>query len=252
MVEGIGVSSGRCLVAALAWMALVAAPALAAGATVRAEVPTRGCPTGGQTGDLPPPHLPARVTVAVPAGTAAGLAYYRAAWRRGILAPAGWTCAGTSGSTGHTLTVAPPGTDLAGETPQTGPAVIRSLIGGGTSGRFRVAAVAARAFPAYRGFARGVAAEGGEDPIVFSPYPGDRMTRPARDTVVFATPAGAEGLGTLTLAPAGAVDGFARIGGDPKAPDLDYLAIRLGPADAAATAAILAQALAPEPEPAGR
>ena len=113
-------------------------------------VPVVGCPADGQTGPMSPSGLPRSVTIQAAPGQAERLAYFKAEPTGGVLAPRGWKCFGRYGSSGDLLTVAPPEAKqmlrlLEGKT--TGPVVMLTELLGGTSGRFAVAAVAARVFP---------------------------------------------------------------------------------------------------------
>jgi hypothetical protein len=99
----------------------------------------------------------------------------------------------------------------------TGPAIQISVSSGGTSGRFEVAKVIARVFPAYKQFAQDVIAEGIEPASDFpsGPYPNDKLTDRGKNVVKFETPANTEGLGTDSrlLPNAGPIDGVAMITG---------------------------------------
>jgi hypothetical protein len=179
----------------LALLALASAGAASAAAPAR--VPFVGCPSDGQEGPRPVPGSGA--VPRVPAAAAAQLAYY-AISELGVLAPRGWHCFGLEGSNGSTLIVTPEAhgvRDLLDQpTPLRGPAVQISMSFGGTSGRFEVAKVIARAFPAQMAFARRVAAEGIGDPLPHGPYRSDHMVRLRPTAVGYTTPAGREGLGT--------------------------------------------------------
>jgi hypothetical protein len=170
----------------------------AAAAAGPASVPFVGCPSDGQQGPQPAPRRGA--VPAVPAPAAAQLAYY-ASGDLGVLAPRGWHCFGLYGSNGSILIVTPEphgARDLLASPPSPlrGPAVQISSSSGGTSGRFEVANVIARAFPAQMAFARRVAAEGIGDPLPRGPYPTDHMARLRPNAAGYTTPAGREGLGT--------------------------------------------------------
>jgi hypothetical protein len=187
--------------AALGW-----AGAAAAAAPMR--VPFVGCPSDGQMGPEPAPH--SGTVPRLPAAAAAGLAYYSAsgAWgNHAVLAPRGWYCFGLYGSNGSMLIVTPQrlgARELLGHDshPLRGPGVQSTVSLGGTSGRFEVARIIARAFPAQMDFARRVAAEGLDDPLPSGPYPTDRMVRLRPTAVGYRTPAGRQGLGTSSrLAP---------------------------------------------------
>jgi hypothetical protein len=92
-----------------------------------------------------------------------------------------------------------------------------SVSSGGTSGRFEVAKVIARVFPAYKQFAQNVIAEGLEPAGDFpsGPYPNDKLTDRGKNIVEFETPANTQGLGTDSrlLPNAGLIDGVAMITG---------------------------------------
>ena len=226
---------------ALAAAAWAGAAATAAGP---ARVPFVGCPSDGQLGPQPAPRegrVPAQ-----PARNAAQLAYY-ASRDLGVLAPRGWHCLGLEGSNGSILIVTPEPhsfDDLQNGGGLRGPAVQLSVSFGATSGRFEVARVIARAFPAYMGFARRVAAEGIGDPLPSGPYPTDHMVRLRPTAVAYTTPADRRGLGTDSrLAPDDRpIDGLVVL--DPSGDmNLVKLDVRLAPADAGLANPILNAAL---------
>ncbi len=172
----------------------------------QASVPFVGCKSDGQAG---PADAPAGTTraVPIPASAARQLAYYKAAKGFGVLAPRDWYCFGTYGSAGASLYVspdpiAPAALFSANWSGFTGPAIQISLSDGGTSGRFQVARVVARVFPAHRAFADQVITEGivkGIDDagaVPFGPWPADELTYKSGEIVEFQTPAGTQGLGT--------------------------------------------------------
>jgi hypothetical protein len=185
----------------LALLALVSAGGAAAAGPAR--VPFVGCASDGQQGPQRAPLSrrapPASAVPAVPAAVVPQLAYYDSGVF-GVLAPRGWHCFGLEGSNGSILIVTPErhgARDLLQRMrPLRGPAVQLSLRLGDTSGRFEVARVIARAFPAYMDFARRVAAEGIGDPLPRGPYRTDRMVQLGPNAVGYTTPAGREGLGT--------------------------------------------------------
>lgn len=167
------------------------------GAALAESVPFVGCRSDGQAGPLPAPRP--RATPQVAPAAARQLAYY-AIEHDGVLAPRGWHCFGLYGSNGGILIVTPEphGTRdlLLRPQPLRGPAVQRTVSLGGTSGRFAVARMIARAFPAHMDFARRVAAEGLGDPLPAGPYRTDNMVQLRPNAVGYRTPAGREGLGT--------------------------------------------------------
>ena len=145
---------------------LSATPALAQPALVPASFV--GCPADGQTG---PEAAPASAAIPqLPPAAAQALAYY-AGPDLGVLAPRGWHCAETYGSDGNNLLVTPqpltPG-ELISAPPYiaTGPAVQTSISMGDTSGRFEVAEIADRIFPAAHAFVASVQAENLAPPTI--------------------------------------------------------------------------------------
>lgn len=214
------------------------APAAAgsAQAAVMVSVPFVGCAQDGQGGPQPAPTGPAK-TLQLDAATADKLAYYSAGDAGGVLGPRGWSCFGIYGSDASILFIAPNpiqssdamSTDWSG----LGGSMIQvGLHSGDTSGRFAVAKVIARVFPAHMAFARSVIAEGIEPAGDFptGPFPGDAMTMKGDQVVEYRTPAGSEGLGTSAsrLKPNGdPISGVAILRG--QTPDLLFAAVRLPP-----------------------
>jgi hypothetical protein len=176
-----------------------------ASAEVRSRVPFVGCSSDGQTGPIAAPAGKDKY-LRTATETAARLAYYAAAQQKfGILGPRSWHCFGTYGSSGSTLYVSPEPLDsktvLSPKwTGFTGPAIQLSLLDGQTSGRFDIARVIARVFPASRSFVDGVIDERIEpaSSFVFGPYSTDQLVYldKEKQLVEFETPAQTEGLGT--------------------------------------------------------
>ena len=111
----------------------------------------------------------------------------------------------------------------------TGPAIEVDAIDGGTSGRFSVARVIARAFPKHRAFVQSVIDlfDSAED-YTFSPYPGDKLIYKSDRVVEYRTPPKSEGLGTMTSrlqSNEDPIDGVAILQG--QTPDLLLLSVRL-------------------------
>jgi len=129
----------------------------------------------------------------------------------------------------------------------TGPAIQFSVSDGGTSGRFEVAKMVARVFPAHRDYARSIIAEGfgpaSEYP--FGPFPSDHLTYKGKDLVEFTTPAHRNGLGTMSwLLPSDQpIAGFALL---TIGPDVDtellHLSFRLPPSLSFLAAPLIQQA----------
>jgi hypothetical protein len=195
-----------------------------------AAVPSLGCRADGQSGPLPAPDVTGRL-LRIDSIQARQLAYYKAEYGPGVLAPQGWNCFETYGSSGESLTVTPPD---AGNAPnlanvQPGPMVQLTTRSGDTSGRFTVAQVMARIFPLEKDFVKQVIDEGIESASDFpsGPYPADRLVYRNDRIVEYETPAGATGLGTMMGVPTNnaPVRGVAMLHGP--APDLWLLQIRL-------------------------
>ena len=213
------------------------AQAKPATSTAVSQVPFVGCASDGQAGPQAAPTGPAKA-VAISAAAAERLAYYKAQYGPGVLAPRGWHCFSTYGSDGSNLFVSPDAIDSATLLSVdwkgfTGPAIQISIAEGGTSGRFEVAKVIARVFPAYKQFAHNVIAEGIEPASDFpsGPYATDKLTYRGTNTVEFETPANAAGLGTDSrlLPNASPIDGVDLISGQDT--DLIQLSARVSAKD---------------------
>lgn len=210
-------------------------------------VPFVGCASDGQVGPLKAPSGKS-LAVAIPAGMAQRLAYYKAEYGIGVLAPRGWNCFSTYGSNGANLFVSPNPIDskalfsldwkgFAGQVVEV------SDLDGGTSGRFEVAKVIARVFPAYKAFAQSVIAEGIEpaSDFPFDPYPSDKLTYRAKNVVEFETPANTQGLGTDSRLQMNAspIDGVAIVTGADT--DLTQLSARVPASDSDLIPTMVAQ-----------
>ena len=167
-------------------------------------MPFVGCEADGQVGPVKAPRGQSKV-VSISAAAAQRLAYYKSAYGAGTLAPRGWRCFGTYGSSGSGLYVGPEPirpADLFSPNWKgfSGPVIQISLEDGGTSGRFGVARTIARVFPAHSEFVQDVVAEGIEPASSFpsGPYPNDKLTYRNGETVEFQTPGDTEGLGTAS------------------------------------------------------
>jgi hypothetical protein len=209
--------------------------ALAQPQKVATPVPFVGCESDGQVGPVKAPTGKSKL-VSISADTAKHLAYYKSEQGFGVLAPRGWSCIGVYGSNGYALYVSPErvtaSTLFSSTWPGfTGPVI--ELVGetGDTSGRFSIARVIARVFPAQKSFVERVIAEGIEPASSFpvGPYPEDKLTYRSKRLVEYETPASAEGLGTNSRLKKNAypIRGVAILIGD--TPDLMLLAVRLPP-----------------------
>jgi hypothetical protein len=196
-----------------------------------ARVPFVGCPSDGQVG---PMDAPKGVSMSFPISPAAAkqLAFYQSANGPGVLAPRGWHCFGTYGSSGDATFISPEAIDDGrimgtGWKGFSGPAIEFSRRYGDTSGRFAVAAIMARVFPSHKQFVQRVLAEHLVQSLESGPYPADRLTYRGKNMVEFQTPPNSKGLGTDTgLQPnSSPVSGVAILFGS--TPDLLLLQVRL-------------------------
>lgn len=166
------------------------------------SVPFVGCASDGQVGPRKAPHGKTK-SVPLPLALANQLAYYQAEDGSGVLAPRGWHCFSTYGSSGSSLFVAPQTIDsklvfLEKWKGFSGPVVQISDSLGGTSGRFEVASIIARVFPAHKAFVANVVAEGIQTAADFPsvPYPKDKLRYRSKEVVEYETPPQTDGLGT--------------------------------------------------------
>ncbi len=201
------------------------------------QVPFVGCASDGQVGPQAAPTGKIKA-VAIPAAAAERLAYYKAEYGPGVLAPRGWHCFSTYGSNGGSLFISPDPIDSKALFSNDwkgfpGQAIQISYVSGGTSGRFEVAQVIARVFPAYKKFVQNVIAEGIEpaSDFPFGPYANDKLTYRGKNIVEFETPASTEGLGTDSrlLPNTSPIDGVAIITGVDT--DMTKLSARLSAED---------------------
>jgi hypothetical protein len=208
------------------------------------SVPFVGCPSDGQTGPVKAPGGKAPA-VLIGAKLADRLAYYSSAQDLGVLAPRGWHCFGTYGSGGEQVFVSPEpvnAKDLFSDDWNgfLGTAVQLDHSYGGTSGRFNVAEIIARVFPAYQWFAASVNRElSPPDKFSFGPNPKETLTYKTKTVVEYLTPAQTDGLGThfgLKKNDASIVGAAALV---ERVPDSLLLAVRLPPVLAGLTPAII-------------
>lgn len=151
--------------------AVFVCPAESQQANARATVPFVGCKSDGQVGPRRAPG--GRVhRVNLPPETAQHLAFYRAQDTPGVLAPRNWFCFSTYGSSGSTLYVTRTPIRSADVFSYkwagfTGPAIQLSISISDTSGRFEVAQIIARVFPAHRHFVQKLMSETLQPPSHF-------------------------------------------------------------------------------------
>lgn len=202
-----------------------------------AAIPFIGCKSDGQMGPQSAPTGKSQV-LAVSASTAQQLAYYKDKFGFGVFGPRGWHCFGAYGSDGDFLYVSPLPINRADLLSMqwsgfTGPVIQMTNEYGGTSGRFGVAAIIARVFPAYKGFVKDVMNEDIEAGInppnsyASGPYPKDKLTYRGKSIVEYVTAENADGLGTHSRLQKNAIpiSGVAILVGP--TPDLLLLSMRL-------------------------
>jgi hypothetical protein len=224
-------------------MLLMAAGTLAAqNSSATNSVPFVGCKSDGQVGPIEAPAGDA-VSVSVSPQVARELAFYKGAIGVGTLAPRGWYCFGNYGSGGATLWVSerPFRTEeIFGpkRSEPDGPAILVAALDGETSGRFAVAEVISRVFPAYASFAVNVAKEFDLPPFPTGAWPTDILKRKSATVVEYQTPANKDGLGTYLglKKSASSIEGVAILVG--ATPDLLLLSMRL-PADRSELASVI-------------
>jgi hypothetical protein len=174
-------------------------------AILNVDVPFVGCKSDGQVGPQDAP-IGKTKTIAISPQLAQRVAYYKASEGEGVLGPRGWYCFGTYGSDGSNLFVTPlpfKSADLFSNSWKgiSSYGIQISESNGDTSGRFEVAQIIARVFPAHLAFVRRVIAEGVEPTTSFphGPYPTDRLTYKSKEAVEYVTPPNADGLGTKSF-----------------------------------------------------
>jgi hypothetical protein len=231
---------------AAAWL-LLACGLFPASAQTAALVPFVGCAADGQGGPVKAPTGKSK-SLPIPPATAQQLAYYQGYGGLAVLAPRGWHCFSQYGSDGDALFVSPQNISSAQLFSVTwkglpGPAIELSVSSGGTSGRFQVAQIIARVFPAHMSFAQNVIAEGVEPKSDFpvGPFKTDKLNYLSNAAVEYQTPPNVAGLGTQSRLLPGAdpIAGVAILTGADT--DLVQLSARLPPALAGLEAAIIHQ-----------
>lgn len=209
-------------------------------------VPFVGCASDGQSGPVPAPDGASKV-VPISAEVARSLAYYESETGFGVLGPRGWHCFGIYGSSGDALYVSPrvvsPNKLFSGSREGlAGSVILLSRHNGGSSGRYAVAEIIARIFPAHRAFVRDVIAEGVKPATAFAlaPYPKDTLLYRSNEAVEYKTPPHDYGLGTQGLKPNGdPISGVAILSGVDT--DLITLSVRLSSDQAVLISSIVQQ-----------
>lgn len=209
------------------------------------SIPYIGCPSFGQVEVLEAPKGTSE-PVRLREQDGQALAYYKSADGISVLAPRGWYCQGVSGSGGAALFLSPrpivhrsSGWEGLG-----GAAMEVNDISGENSGRYEIAELIARVFPAYRSFARRV--WDFDSPLPSGPYSKDTLTYRGNAVVEYRTPPQTEGLGNfhswlgkndLPIAGAAILVGSPRRVGD--IPHLVLLSVRFPPGSAPLAPAIV-------------
>lgn len=207
-------------------------------------VPFIGCPSDGQVGPREPPSKSVSMHVGPPQA-AQKLAFYETS-DIGVLAPRGWHCFGDYGSGGESIIVTPDAIDttkIFSSTPLllTGGAISLTRRWGQTSGRYSVADIIARVFPARMDVVKRIENFDGmpKSTYTFHPYPSDTPDYKSKTVVEYRTAARSEGLGTRYWLSGSdtPIDGVAMLKGE--APDLVLLEVRLSPDQDELTKAIV-------------
>jgi hypothetical protein len=229
------------------WLAPCVVGSHAQDTRAKSQIPFVGCKSDGQVGPLNSPKGTSS-GIELPSEVANQLAYYKAENGFGVLAPRGWNCFSSYGSSGSNLFVSPEpisqkelfNSEWRGFS---GPAIQVSVSVGDTSGRFAVARTIARAFPERMDFVRNVVSEGIEPPSSFpgGPYAPDRLQRRGKNIVEFETPANTPGLGSQShlAINASPIHGAAILFGEE--PSLVQLSMRLPSRDQRLNRAIIQQ-----------
>jgi hypothetical protein len=200
---------------------------------ITVSVPFVGCSSSGQVVELAAPKG-GTPSLQIGPSDAQALAYYKSADGLAILAPRGWYCEGASGSGGFALFLSPD-PHVSARFGLGGPAIEINHVTSENSGRFEVAEIMARVFPAYKAFASEVL-KGMDFPIPAGPYPKDSLVFRGKTIVEYNTPAQTDGLGNFHSwlgkndLP---IRGMAIIVDDPqngdRGPDLVLLSVRVPP-----------------------
>ena len=221
-------------------------PVFAQGANAAARrqtpvsVPFVGCASSGQVQRLEAPKGTSR-RLTIRSSDAEALAYYRSADGLGLLGPRGWYCLGLSGSSGYVLYLSPQPIhrDMSGTHGLEGPAIEISHTTNEASGRYTIAEIIGRVFPAYWTLEK--RALNWTDlpfrlPFPLRPFPNDTLTHRGKTIVEYETPAQTQGLGNFQSwlrkndLP---IRGVVMLVGDPpnvrEGPDLVLLSVRLAP-----------------------
>lgn len=161
------------------------------------SVPFIGCASSGQIETLEAPRGTSR-SAPISSRDAQALAYYKSADGIGLLAPRGWYCEGVSGSGGYALFLSPKPIrhDVSGWESLGGPAIEINHMTSENSGRYEIAEIMARVFPAYRAFGTRVM-KGMDLPLQTGRFPKDTLMYRGKTIVEYNAPGQTEGLGNF-------------------------------------------------------
>jgi len=215
------------LVSALCALPFTAPPAKAA-----TTIPFIGCEDDGLAGTAPTGQP---ISTDLPDKIASKLAVYAGAYLA-VLAPRGWSCQTSHGTTGVSLWVYP-----AGASPKTiGPIVSESgWMGDNEQGNSIITSFGGRYFPKIvtdqdvKDFMSGTSMSGNENQFLNRRYPSDKVNYLTPKVIEFITPADKFGLATQTLGAISSVDeyGLAGILDDPNSDrGVFFFVIRPSPA----------------------
>jgi hypothetical protein len=177
---------------------LIGASAQAAPTPPAVNIPSIGCPTGGQEDAPAPPDT--MVSVHIDPNFALRLSLYSGS----VLGPRGWQCQHYVTDAGYLTFVAPKlSGNLLEKERLAGPAIFVVSLDSGAFGRFDVAQIIARYFPKRLDFVRRVMAEGflRRRDWVFHPYPHDIFLARSDRMFEVLTPPHRDGFGTGWLVP---------------------------------------------------
>ncbi len=161
----------------------------------KVPVPFKSCVSYGQADKSEAPKGTTKY-VAVRARDAQKLAYFESADGIRILAPRGWSCEGSSGSSSVTLSLSPTPIHHELSSLQGRAAIVVSHVFSENSGNVEIAQIIGRVFPEYRASAVQTM-KGWDISLPSGPFPKDTLKYRSNRIVEFRTPPQTEGLGNF-------------------------------------------------------
>jgi hypothetical protein len=221
----------------------------------RIEVPFVGCASDGQQGPVRAPRGKPHHVIG-DADSFRDLAYYKARYGFGVLAPRGWYCFGAYGSSGESIYVTPRPLSFAemqaSVASPVGPVVQLDFEYAGSAGRFGIASIIARVFPERMSFLDRLRKEDLSPSLSFpkGPYRNDELVHIDQNAVEYESPPESDGLYSETGLKRSSLPthGVAILVG--LEPDLQLLAVRL-PDDLKMLAPLILQDVERNRPPAG-